>query len=422
MAKTPIATLALISNSAFSIVNFRGPLIAALVARGVRVFALAPDYDDRMREAVARLGAEPVAISLDRAGMRPLRDLADMVRLARLLRRLRPDAVFGYFVKPVIYGSLAAKAAGVKRRFALVAGLGYVFASNGKERRRRVLLRRLVSRLYAWGFGACDRVFFQNDEDIAHFVEAGLIRRERAYRLNGTGVDLDRLAPAAPVLKPVRFLMMARLLREKGFGEFADAARIVRRVHPEAQFVILGGLDPNPDGLSRDEVERWVEEGVLEWRGHIDDVTPEIAASSVYVLPSYYREGVPRSTQEAMAIGRPVITTDWVGCRETVVDGVTGFLVPVRDAAALAAAMMRFIDEPQLIVTMGRAGRALAEQRFDVNRINEEMLAVMGIAGAPAPAGSAAGEAEAGSGEVAGVRADGAGRDGDAGSGLRNHL
>lgn len=372
-------TLALVSSIAYSLPNFRGPLIRALVGRGVRVLALAPDFDDRIRAEVRRLGAEPVDISLDRTGMHPLRDLIDMAKLVRQFRRLGPDIVLCYFIKPVIYGTLAARLAGIRRRYALVAGLGYVYTSGGRaEPFRRKALRAAVSALYRTAFKACRRVFFQNEDDIAEFVAAGLIDPRRVVRLEGTGVDLDRLGFVAPPEGPPSFLLMARLLREKGICEYVEAARIVRARHPEIRFRLLGGLDPNPGGLTRAEVESWASEGVIEWAGHVDDVRPWIAESSVYVLPSY-REGKPRSTQEAMAVGRPVITTDAPGCRDTVEEGVNGFLVPVGQAGPLAAAMERFVADPSLVQRMGRASRRLAERRFDVHKINSKILETMGI-------------------------------------------
>lgn len=374
-----IRSMAVISSIAYSIANFRGPLIRELVARGVRVYALAPDYDATTRTAVTALGAEPVDIFLERTGMRPLRDGVDMLRLARLLRRLKPDATFAYFIKPVIYGSLAARLAGIPHRFALVAGLGYVFTPDGRsDTMKRRVLRLIVSSLYQWAFMGCHRVFFQNDEDVAHFVDQNLLPPEKALRVNGSGIDLERLSPAPAVTAPITFLLMARLLREKGIGEFAAAARLIKGRHPNVRFILLGDFDPNPGGFSRAQIELWVREGVLEWPGQVTDVRPWIAQASVYVLPSY-REGLPRSTQEAMAMGRPVITTDSIGCRETVEEGVNGFMVPVRDPKALAAAMQRFIDQPDLIATMGRESRRLTETRFDVHKINAVMLSAMGV-------------------------------------------
>ena len=183
--------------------------------------------------------------------------------------------------------------------------------------------------------------------------------------------------PTPGVSPPITFLLAARLLREKGIVEYAEAARIVKSKYPDTRFILLGSVDPNPGSLNAEEVSKWVTERLLEWPGHVP-VKSWMTQASVYVLPSY-REGVPRSTQEAMAMGRAVITTDAPGCRETVVDGLNGFLVPVRDSVALAEAMMRFIKQPALIETMGKASRMLAEERFDVHKVNAIMLATMGF-------------------------------------------
>ncbi len=381
----PPIRLALISSQAFSLGNFRGPLIRDLVRAGIEVYALAPDYDPAQRAVVRALGAVPVDFSLSRTGMNPLRDGLDMLRLAMTLRRLRVDVSFGYFIKPVIYGTLAAWLAGIPRRFAMIEGLGFVFTASGTRlSRQRRLLRKGVEGLYRLALRRAERVIFLNDDDLAEFVEGGLVSRGQAVCVRGTGVVLAEWPWVRPVVEPVTFLLAARLLREKGIVEYATAARRVKARHPQARFVLLGGLDPNPGGLSRAEVQAWVAEGLLEWPGHVE-VKPWLAQTSVYVLPSY-REGVPRSTQEALAMGRPVITTDAPGCRETVVDGENGFLVPVRDVDALAERMIRFIEQPGLIETMGRRSRQLAEERFDVRRINARILDILGIAPVPTSA------------------------------------
>lgn len=349
-------------------------MIQALVAAGVRVYALAPNYDDDLRDAVRGLGAEPVDFVLDRTGIRPVRDVLDSWALFLLLRRLAPDATFTNFIKPVIYGSLAAAAAGVRHRFALVAGLGYVFTPDGERvPPGRRMLKALVSALYALGFSACHKVFFQNADDVTEVTKAGLISRDKVVLLSGSGVDLDRLTPQPAVETPPTFLLMARLLKEKGIVEFVQAARVLRRDHPQARFLLLGGVDTNPGGLAEADVVAWRSEGVIEWLGHVADVRPWIAAASVFVLPSY-REGKPRSTQEAMAMARPVVTTDAPGCRDTVEEGVNGFMVPVRDPEALAEAMRRFIEQPELIGRMGAESRRLAEERFNVHQINSVIL------------------------------------------------
>jgi glycosyltransferase involved in cell wall biosynthesis len=210
-------------------------------------------------------------------------------------------------------------------------------------------------------------------------VYMGLTPAEKAVLIGPSGVDLNEWLPAPPIFEPITFTLAARLLREKGIVEFAQAAQRIKQRYPNTRFLLLGGLDTNPGALREHEVCQWAEAGVLEWHGHVPDVRPYFAQTSVYVLPSY-REGVPRSTQEAMAMARPVITTDAPGCRETVIEGVNGFLVPPRDVDALAVAMERFIQQPELILTMGQASRKLAEERFDVHKINQRILEVMGIA------------------------------------------
>jgi len=374
-----VKTIAIISSQAFSLLNFRGPLLRELVAAKATVYALAPDFNDELRQQVKELGARPVDFSMSRTGINPWRDGLDTLRMAALLRRLSLDVTLGYFIKPVIFGTIAAWLAGVPRRVAMIEGLGYVFTPSGDQQsRRRALLRTVVTRLYKFALAKVHTVVFLNTDDIAEFVETDIVHTAKVVNLGGIGVDLKEWPATPPVIRPVTFLLAARLLHEKGIVEYAEAARQVKLVHPEVRFILLGGLDPNPGGLRIDEVQSWAEEGLLEWPGHVP-VKPWLSQASVYVLPSYYREGVPRSTQEAMAMGRPVITTDAPGCRVTVVEGKNGFLVPARDPAALAKTMLRFVEQPKLIEDMGRASRALAEERFDVNKSNARMLQLLGF-------------------------------------------
>jgi glycosyltransferase involved in cell wall biosynthesis len=372
-------TIVLISSAANALILFRSEFIRALADRGFRVIALAPDYDPSTRDRIEGFGAEAVDMSMDRTGQSPLRDLLDLVRLVSLLRRLSPDAVFGYFIKPVIYGSLAAWLAGVRRRYGMVAGLGYVFTPDGRrESWKRKAVRTAVKRLYKFSLSRCERAFFLNADDLHQFLSHDLVREEKTVLIPGEGLDLDHFTPAPPVTAPLRFLLIARLLREKGIIEYVEAARIVRERHPKVEFHLLGGWDSNPGGLDLGLVEGWAREGVIAWTPELKDVRPAIAASSVFVLPSY-REGKPRSTQEAMAMARPIITTDVPGCRDTVVDGVNGFMVPVRDVRALADAMIRFVDEPELIPEMGAQSRRIAEREFDVGNVNKMIVAAMEI-------------------------------------------
>jgi glycosyltransferase involved in cell wall biosynthesis len=373
-------SIAIISIQAFSLVNFRGPLIRALTNCGVRVYALAPDFDDGLRTRVSQLGAVPMDFSLSRTGMNPLKDAVNIYQLSQLLRRLAPDAALNGYIKPVIYGSIAAWLARVPKRFSLIEGLGYVFLDTPESRtRRRRLLRWAVTRFYKFALGLNHKVFFLNKDDVSHFVGEGIVVADKVVRIDGIGLDLDYFTPVPPVLQPVTFIMIARMLREKGVYEFVEAARLTRERYPDVRFLLVGYCDENPSSVTETEMHTWAAEGIVEWPGQVDDVRPWLAQASVFVLPSYYSEGLPRGSQEAMAMGLPVITTDWVGCRETVQNGINGFLVPVRDPAALAQAMTRFVESPDLITTMGKEGRRIAEKRFDVHVINRRIMEVIGI-------------------------------------------
>jgi glycosyltransferase involved in cell wall biosynthesis len=374
-----ITRLGLITSQAFSLPNFRGTFIRELVAHGVQVYALAPDYDARTRSAVRELGAEPVDFDLERAALSPVRDVLALVKMAFLIKRLGLDAVISYFIKPVIYGTLAARMARVPHRYCLIEGAGYVFSEERLHSNKKRLLRSVVSQLYRTSLRHAEKVFFLNPDDVALFREFRMVEESKAIMLGAIGVDLHEMAMAPPIIAPIVFILVARLLKEKGIYDYVAAAKQIKARYPGARFLLVGGVDFNPASLTEDEVRSWVGEGVIEWAGRVSDVRPWLARASVFVLPSYYREGVPRSTQEAMAMGRPVITTDSPGCRETVITGRNGFLVPPRSSEALVAAMLRFIEEPELIVSMGQESRRMAEERFDARRVNRRLLAELGL-------------------------------------------
>jgi glycosyltransferase involved in cell wall biosynthesis len=274
---------------------------------------------------------------------------------------------------------LAARIARTNNRYSLIAGGGYVFSDQKKHRVLHRLLKSVVCFMCRRGIHHATKVLFQNEEDLKHFVELKLISKDRTIITGGTGVDLDILKQITPNTDDITFILVARLLQEKGIVDFVNAARIVRDATTNTRFILVGDFDTSPGGICKKQVNAWVNEGLVEWPGEVKDVYSWLTKSSVFVLPSYYREGVPRSTQEALATGLPVITTDSVGCRETVIAGETGLLVPVRDSEALSEAMMYFIKNPSEIKRMGSAGRKLAEQKFDVHKINNKILNAMGI-------------------------------------------
>jgi glycosyltransferase involved in cell wall biosynthesis len=371
-------TFLLIASFPDSLIKFRGPLLQALLAKGLDVHVVAPDLPgaEDIRSELVTLGITLHEIGLKRTGTNPVADLGTMVELWRLMRRIRPDYVLGYTIKPVIYGSLAAWLAYVPNRFSLVTGLGYAF--TGEASGKRGLLRKLIQRLYRFGLSKSHKVFFQNPDDQALFRQLDLLPAcIPSCVVNGSGVDVVDYS-IAPLPEKPSFLLIARLLGDKGVREYAIAASRVKVQYPQASFKLVGWIDNNPDAIAQRELDEWVSSGALEFLGKLVDVHPAIAGCNVYVLPSY-REGTPRTVLEAMAMGRPVITTDAPGCRETVVDGDNGFLVPVQAVDELAIAMIRFIEDPKLVASMGVRSRQIAEEKYDVHKVNEFMLEEMGI-------------------------------------------
>ncbi|MFG0408004.1 glycosyltransferase family 4 protein [Pseudomonas sp. FYR_11] len=369
----------LIASHPDSLLNFRGPLLDALRASGMQVHVAAPDLGQgtKVRAALESRGVTVHDIALQRVGLNPLADLRSLLQLWRLMRLLRPTYAMGYTVKPVVYGAMAAWLARVPRRFALITGLGYAFQQSEQEGKRG-LVRRVVQTLYATALRCTHKVFFQNPDDEALFRSLNLIPdRVPSCVVNGSGVDVASFA-VMPLPQAPRFLMIARLLGDKGVREYAAAAQQVRRHHPQASFSLVGWIDENPDAISQHELDSWIAEGTVQYLGRLSDVRPAIGDCSVYVLPSY-REGTPRTVLEAMAMGRPIITTDAPGCRETVRPGDNGMLVEVKSVEQLVEAMTRFVVEPGLASRMGRRSREIAADRYDVHSVNAVMLAEMGI-------------------------------------------
>lgn len=388
--------IAVIAGHAPSLVNFRGPLLAALLARGHEVLALAPPERGggaATEASLRKLGVTLLRYPLDRGGMNPCRDLRTLLALRNHFLALKPDLVLPYTIKPVIYGSLAARWAGVPRVASLITGLGYGFGGlpNGSGEENggplgqpqtvaRRCLTELVARLYAKALEQNRAVIFQNPDDRDLFQRLEIITPgQRVAVVGGSGVDLEHFAPAPPLAAeadaPV-FTCVARLLWAKGVGVFVEACRMLKRRHPRVTCRLIGPVDDVPDAVAPEMLRRWREDRVVEILDPVDDIRPVLAQTSVFVLPSY-REGTPRSSLEAMSMARPVITTDVPGCRQTVEDGVTGSLVPPFEPGALMRAMERYLLEPELIAQQGAAARRLAEERFDVRRVVADMLAAL---------------------------------------------
>ncbi|HEX5776837.1 MAG TPA: glycosyltransferase family 4 protein, partial [Caulobacteraceae bacterium] len=313
----------------------------------------------------------------ERHSLGPLANLRYAAGVRRLVAEVRPDVFLAYTAKPVVWGVPAARAAGAPVVAALITGLGYAF-TEGREPKRR-LAKTALAALYRRALARCDRIIFQNPDDLSTFRALGIVAADAPVAVvNGSGIDLTRFAPAPPPAE-VSFLMIARLLKDKGVREYAAAALALKQRYPHVAWRLAGFLDPSPDAITQDELDRWIAGG-LEYLGRLEDVRPALAACACYVLPSY-REGTPRTVLEAMAMQRPVITTDAPGCRETVIDGENGFLVPPRDTKALERAMERMIADPGKLADMGLRSRRMAEGKYDVREVNSEMMRLLQLPG-----------------------------------------
>ena len=353
--------------------NFRGDLIKEIIARGYEAVVTGPDKIDV--DKIEALGVRFVEIPMNKTGTSVISDLKYCKALTKFLKAEKPDVTLGYTIKPDVYGAIAAKRAGVPNVISLVTGGGYTFIATSLKAR---VLGLIVRMLYRIGFSKADQVIFQNQDDLQEFTVKGLVKREKCSFVHGSGINLDRFTPTPLPEEPV-FFMLSRLLKSKGVVEYLEAARIVKQRHPEARFLLLGKYETAmQDALDRDYVERFITDGIIERFDETNDVRPYYSMCSVYVLPSY-REGTPRTVLEAMAMGRPIITTDTQGCRETVLDGVNGFLVPIRDARAVAEKMTWFIEHREKIQEMGAQSRTYAAEKFDVHKVNADMIRMMKI-------------------------------------------
>ncbi|AWO78555.1 MULTISPECIES: glycosyltransferase family 4 protein [Serratia] len=373
--------IALIGTAANCVVGFRADLIKSLHQQGHTVYALALDYDDNTRMQVTNLGAIPVDYKFSRTGLNPLKDFLDTYALSKQLKRLAPDLVFSYFSKPSIFGTLAAVMAGVKKRYAMLEGLGYLFTEQPQGVSRKVrLLKKIQVMLYRCIFPSLDALILLNPDDRHDLLVNCKINVKQAHVLGGIGLNLADYPFTPPPTSPVSFIFIARLLAEKGVHEYVAAAKIVKAKYPETRFYMLGAIDTqNPGSLTVKCLNNLIEDDIIIAPGHVSNVAEWIAKSSVFVLPSYYREGIPRSTQEAMAMGRAVLSTDVPGCRETVVQGVNGYLVKRWSHAELAEKMCELIENPQKITDMGLASYQLAQERFDADKVNNRLLELLEI-------------------------------------------
>lgn len=362
----------LIASYAPSLLNFRGPFIKALLEYGHEVFVTAPSFQPELKNKLESLGVTVLDIPLQRQGMNIFFDILYFFRLIKLFKKISPDLVFTYTIKPNIWGAFAGAINGT-RTISVITGLGYAFTDSTEPfSQKNMAVKKVARMLYRNSTKQNWRVVFQNRDDLADFETAGCLSdRSKVLLMNGSGIDLDQYPPA-PLPTGPNFLMISRILGSKGVREYARAAILVKKVYPQAHFRLVGFFDDGPDAISEAEVAKWQKEG-LEYLGPSENVQVHLSACQVYVLPSY-REGTPRSVLEAMATGRAILTSDAPGCRETVIDGKNGFLIPIRDVEALSQKMIYLIEHPQLVSDMGEASLEIVQDKYDVKKVNQRLL------------------------------------------------
>ena len=363
-----------LSSFTTSLFWFRIDMMKSFLAAGCEVVAVGDGPEEEWEPKFRELGIRYRQISVQRNGMNPFHDLKTLFAIYRLLGQERPDKIFSYQAKTVIYGGIAAWLRGIREVYPMIAGVGSAFLGEGLKRK---LLRTVLVMEYKLGLANAKKIFFQNRDDLKVFTDNKILKEERVVMINGSGVNLSQFSVTS-LPEKISFLCISRLIRDKGVWEYLEACREIRKRHPEVGCVLVGPYDTNPSAIQPEELQGFIDDGSVEYAGPQKNVAPFLQNCTAYVLPSYH-EGTPKTVLEAMASGRPAITTDAPGCRETVTDGVNGYLVPVKDVDAIVAAMEKMIAEPQENVRMAKAARQIAEEKYDVNKVNLAIRKTMGI-------------------------------------------
>lgn len=365
--------IAVFGNYPQWLIRFRGPMLKRMAEKGHSVYACAPSASEDVNAQLADIGVRYAHIPLRRANLNPLNNFKTFICFYQFLLKIKPEYLFVYTVKPVILGSLAAKLAGTDKIVSMIEGLGFVFTEL--EESKINWLRVFISFFYRLSLKCSSKIFFLNQDDYDYFLKSKLIDKNQGVVLDGIGVDLEYYYPVS-LPEQISFVMIARLIKEKGVCEYVRAAEIIKQDFPWVKFTLVGEVDEHPSSLSSLELEQLLVKNCVNYLGRLEDIRPAIRAASVYVLPSY-REGLSRTIQEAMAMARPIITTEAPGCRQTVINGVNGYKVPVRNVQRLAEAMKKFIINPELAGEMGHQSRTIAEARFNEDDITDKIMSVM---------------------------------------------
>lgn len=368
-----IKKIMVMGSHARSLIHFRGDFIKNLIDNGYEVYAAAPNMTDEIEEKLNELGAHPVKFYLQRTGLNPLKDLKSIKSLGKIIKENNIDLLFPYSIKPVIYGSIAAEKLGVPV-ISMISGLGYTFSGASLK---ALILQQITQFLYRRGLRKNKAVIFQNHDDYQLFLDKRIITKDKKVDfIGGSGVNLSKYSFRVNDKKTnnIKFMFVARLLKEKGIDLYVNAAALLKKEFPKAEFHIIGEPDNTPSGISINKITRLVDEGAIIYHGRQNNVEEHLANNDVFVLPTYYREGIPRSILEALSVGLPIITTKTPGCKETVVKDKNGILIEPKNEQSLVKAMRYFLENPEKLEHMGKESRKYAETKFDVNIINAILL------------------------------------------------
>lgn len=364
----------ILSSHTPSLFWFRKDMMLAFRDLGHEVVAIGNESEAVWGQRFLQQNIRYLNVNVQRNGLNPLQDIKTFFSLKRILKKEKPDKIFSYQAKTVIYGGIAARQLKIET-YPLIAGIGSVFLSHGVKAK---LIRTILEKEYCFGIGGARKVFFQNADDRNLFLQKKIVDANKVVMLNGSGVNLKNFS-IQPFPDTFGFLCIGRLIKDKGILEYLQAASIIKRKHPNVRFLLVGPFDTNPSALQPEELQPYIDSGAVEYYGEQTDVRPYLAQCCVYVLPSYH-EGTPKTVLEAMASGRAIITTDAPGCRETVQNGINGFLVPVRNVELLVQKMEELINNKILLTQMAQAGRYIVETKYDVNLVNQTIIDTMQLA------------------------------------------
>lgn len=368
--------IAIVSNNSSNLLNFRGHLIKNLVDKKFNVLVITPkkDFSINFEKKILELGAKISTIPLERTGMNPFQDITTYFSLKLLFDKFKPDIVLSYTSKPIIYCGLVIGKNDKINFFPNLTGLGYGFTDNFNF--KRIIINFILKILYKFSFKSSTAIIFQNPDDRLLFKNLNLTNNKKSFIVNGSGVDTDFFFPTSLPIEP-KFLMLSRLVADKGVMEYCEAAREIRSKFPDVKFQLAGAFDSNPSGIKYDQIKKFIDNRDIEYLGHVDNVRELLNKCRFYVLPSY-REGTPRSVLEAMSVGRPIITTDTVGCRETVIDGLNGLLVQVKSKSSLVDSIKKMLEFDDVKINeMAKQSIKLVRQKYDVSKVNQNILEII---------------------------------------------